>query len=619
MAPAPTPAAAAAALGGGRPRSANLTHEQKRLICLYARQHPKETQAQLAQWAKGQFQLDHVPSQATISFMLKRRQQFELMAGEELGNKKMRTVKHPEVDLALANWFLHCQARQLRIPGELIRAKARVFFDLMANRLPPAAAKDPPQFSNGWMHSFMNRHGFSRASRKHKAPGDATGLVGSEPSPQPEIGDLNDLQAALEGVAHTDVFWLHETRLICALCPERQAETDDSRRKRLSMLLCVNCDGSDRINPLLVGQEPLNVANLPPDAVKAVQYAWNRRAWLAPLLIRDWLLALDWKMRVADRQIVVLVDSVAVTAMQKISLTNVTLRFISPATRSFFMAPLEARIVGTVKRCYRHAYLHHVLDQREDGHSNVYDVAIAKVIEWVSKGWQEVPHGCIGLGFAQAGVLTDPSVLSDQEAVEVSPRAEEKMDAQIQTLLNRLKLRSPLPLDEFIFPRAEQTEEEELSDEDFADSGLHATHGAGACVDPDEVEEAAQRLAESENIQPPTPVRTPVAREAGSTVAFADAGIAAAASGILPEPELLAWAESHQRQAPVDDVQALRRVIQLAREMRCDPSVTLELNRMLRERSGGATSARSDATPSPSSRPATVCRFIRRASTRRAV
>ncbi|KAG2779092.1 hypothetical protein Pcac1_g10732 [Phytophthora cactorum] len=92
-----------------KPRSANLTHEQKRLICLHARQFPKTTQAQLGQWAKEQFNLNYVPSQAAMSYLLKKRAQFELVSGEGRDYKKMRTVKCPEVDAALANWFLYCQ------------------------------------------------------------------------------------------------------------------------------------------------------------------------------------------------------------------------------------------------------------------------------------------------------------------------------------------------------------------------------------------------------------------------------------------------------------------------------------------------------------------------------
>ncbi|KAE9037298.1 hypothetical protein PR002_g6639 [Phytophthora rubi] len=78
-------------------RSTNLTHEQKRLICLHARQFPKTTQAQLGQWAKEQFGLEYVPSQAAMSYMLKKRAQFELVSGEGRDYKKLRTVKCPEI------------------------------------------------------------------------------------------------------------------------------------------------------------------------------------------------------------------------------------------------------------------------------------------------------------------------------------------------------------------------------------------------------------------------------------------------------------------------------------------------------------------------------------------
>ncbi|KAE9146501.1 hypothetical protein PF006_g8731 [Phytophthora fragariae] len=107
-------------------RSTNLTHEQKRLICLHARQFPKTTQAQLGQWAKEQFGLEYVPSQAAMSYMLKKRAQFELVSGEGRDYKKLRTVKCPEVDSALANWFLYCQARRLKLPGDLMGIVAAV-------------------------------------------------------------------------------------------------------------------------------------------------------------------------------------------------------------------------------------------------------------------------------------------------------------------------------------------------------------------------------------------------------------------------------------------------------------------------------------------------------------
>jgi hypothetical protein len=87
----------------------------------------------------------------------------------------------------------------------------------------------------------------------------------------------------------------------------------------------------------------------------------------------------------------------------------------------------------------------------------------------------------------------------------------------------------------------------------------------------------------------------------------------AAASAVVPEPERVAWTKSHQRsaaQVSVDDVQAMQRLIQLAIEMRCGPSITLELNRMLVERSGTNPTRNSRSDAAPPAQPAAVYPFF---------
>ncbi|KAG3250885.1 hypothetical protein PI124_g4509 [Phytophthora idaei] len=125
-----------------KPRSANLTHEQKRLICLHARQFPKTTQAQLGQWAKEQFNLNYVPSQAAMSYLLKKRAQFELVSGEGRDYKKMRTVKCPEVDAALANWFLYCQIPRSRIMAAFASVGVQVTTESGAEIVPDNRTDD---------------------------------------------------------------------------------------------------------------------------------------------------------------------------------------------------------------------------------------------------------------------------------------------------------------------------------------------------------------------------------------------------------------------------------------------------------------------------------------------
>ncbi|CAH0487685.1 unnamed protein product [Peronospora farinosa] len=212
-----------------------LTPEQKRLICLHARQFPKTTQTQLGQWAKEQSNHDYVPSQAATSYMLKKR--FELVSSEDRDYKKLRTVNCPEVYSALANWFLYCQARRLKLPGDLVRHKARIFYKLLAPQLPKV-------------------HGFSLGGGKGSKGRTQHKVADSKPKLTPEtsvISTPDHIKAAVAGVPPENVYWLHETRLFYAMSPDRQAlPTNHHPEKKLTMLLALNADGSDRLNPCIL-------------------------------------------------------------------------------------------------------------------------------------------------------------------------------------------------------------------------------------------------------------------------------------------------------------------------------------------------------------------------------
>lgn len=621
-------------------RSTNLTHEQKRLICLHSRQFPKTTQAQLGLWAKEQFGLDYVPSQAAISYMLKKRRQFELISGEGRDHKKLRTVKCPEVDSALANWFLYCQARQLRLPGDLVRHKARVFYELLRPQLPESVTSQPPQFSNGWMHSFMGRHGFSlgggrggkgRGGRLQDEEGDGRPRFAPETS---VISTLDGLKAAFDGLAPENIYWLHETRLFYAMSPDRQDVPPGYHpEKKLTMLLSVNADGSDRLHPFVVGPHPL-----PPEIVadenRNFQFACNSKAWIPPTMLRDWLMALDWRMRVSDRNIVLIVDSVAATSVQKVSLSNVKMHFVERNhAGELCMRSLEMGIAAALKRRYRYQFLDYALDQREEGELDIFDVPLQKVVEWVAAGWQSIPRSRIMASFAQAGVPimseTGNDIISDN-------RADDKLDAQIQVLLKRLKPMSPMRLLEVVAPSAERACDEDLTDADFADAALHSAQGsAGMLLSADDLTRHVSTSLPSSS-EGSTVFETPDAaavRRSATSFASEYPGFDQGYPGSVDD-SWLAWsatqraavvAASQQPQPhqPPTDMEAVQTVIRLATEMNCDPSVMVELNRIqlavtarAAEASAQAAQALQTATP-PTMRNAGVCQFRFGAPTRR--
>ncbi|CAI5715494.1 unnamed protein product [Hyaloperonospora brassicae] len=608
-------------------RSTNLTHEQKRLICLHARQFPKTTQAQLGQWAKDQFSLDYVPSQAAMSYMLKKRAQFELVSGEGRDYKKLRTVKCPEVDSALADWFLYCQVRRLRLPGDLVRHKARVFYELLAPQLPESITSSPPQFSNGWMHSFMGRHGFSlgggKGSKGRTSQGSHDAADG-KPKFAPEtlvISTPDHIKAAIAGVLPENVYWLHETRLFYAMSPDRQVlPSNHHPEKKMTMLLALNADGSDRLNPFFVGPHPLPTDSELDAEDRMYQFACNHKAWVPPTLLRSWLMALDWRMRVTNRQIVLIVDSMAAMCVQKAPLSNVTMHFVERNhAGELCVRALEMGIVAAVKRRYRHRLLDYALDRREEGQVDIYDIPLLKVVEWVAQCWQQIPRSRIMASFAHLGV----NAAGGPGAALVSEdRTDDKLDAQIQVLLKRLKLVSPMRLIEVVAPSSEKMFDENLTDADFADAALNASHGTVSMqLSSDDLTRhtVMQEVLPGDPSDAPTPFDT----------AAAAAAPAQGYPGSSWDDTWLSWNASQRAttaataavRQPVSDVEAVQTTIRLATELNCDPAVLLELHRIQTEVASRDASAASPSAPVPATtvRNAGICQFRFGAPTRRLV
>ena len=110
-------------------------------------------------------------SQASISNILKRRAGFEAMTAKQLAAKRLRQVKYPLVEEAVATWVLQCQAKNVKLTYDLIqeKEKGRRFATMFGV---PLGSLD---FSRGWIQRFQKRRWF----RKIKAPGGGASADGA--------------------------------------------------------------------------------------------------------------------------------------------------------------------------------------------------------------------------------------------------------------------------------------------------------------------------------------------------------------------------------------------------------------------------------------------------------
>ncbi|EGZ27942.1 hypothetical protein PHYSODRAFT_539258 [Phytophthora sojae] len=241
--------------------------------------------------------------------------------------------------------------------------------------------------------------------------------------------------------------------------------------------------------------------------------------------------------------------------------------------------------------------------------------------------------------FAHVGVM-----VTTETGAEVVPdnRIDDKLDAQIQVLLKRLKLISPMRLIEVVAPSSERACDEDLTDADFADSALHATQGTvGMQVSTEDLTRhtitqvgtasSAENSSGSSIPFDSQGVSRPVASRRNSNTTSAASSFISDYPGFdqgYPgsfEDTWLGWNAQRVATAPVRqpvrDLEAVQTTIRLATEMNCDPVVMMELTRIQNEVANRDPSASNSTTlTAPTQQPSRntgICQFRFGAPTRR--
>ncbi|TMW57350.1 hypothetical protein Poli38472_003275 [Pythium oligandrum] len=108
------------------------------------------------------FQLGKPPSERTIMYICKHE---SVWVEEKASNSKRRMDEaFRAFDEALATWVRERIEKQERLSGAMIKRKARALSDAMQTT-------KKVKFSNGWLCSFQQRHGFHTKRRKLLEPG----------------------------------------------------------------------------------------------------------------------------------------------------------------------------------------------------------------------------------------------------------------------------------------------------------------------------------------------------------------------------------------------------------------------------------------------------------------
>nr|XP_030122779.3 tigger transposable element-derived protein 3 isoform X2 [Taeniopygia guttata] len=308
--------------------------------------------------------------------------------------KRKREGKDAALEAALLRWVEGARAADLPVGRPLLQ--------LRAGQL----VQPDPEPSGGWLARLGARHGLT--SKKPPAEkGDA-----EQPTAEHWAGVV--LPGLLRSYAPDEIFTCGETAVPLLVGAPGKSENPG---ERLTLLLCANASGSEKVPLRAVGDSPR------PRCLRGVnleQMPWSYRAGsmagLTAALFAEWLQEFNEGMRRRGKSVVLLVAKHE--AHPYLQLSNVRMVFVPPAAT--LAQPMDRGIAGDLKGHYRRRLLRWLPAERGAGQPSLLDV-----LHMLAQAWGDVRPGLIAGCFCAAGFTPEagteavaPSSVPNRERLE---------------------------------------------------------------------------------------------------------------------------------------------------------------------------------------------------------
>jgi hypothetical protein len=272
-------------------------------------------------------------------------------------------------------WFLQHQER-VNITGELILQKARDTMKLLY----PHYDSDF-NFSTGWLGKFKHRHGIKSFRRFGES-----GSVDVQDMEQ----KLVSIREKIDQFPMKDVFNMDETGLFYRLQADhslatKQLEGRKQDKERLTVVICCNEDGSEKIPLWIIGKyaKPRCFKNVNMNSLDC-QYRANKKAWMTSVLFDEYVRSFDQMMH--GRRVLLVVDNCPAHPRNIEGLRNVELFFLPPNMTSKIQ-PCDAGIIRAFKMHYRRRFYRKILEGYEVGQSDPGKINVLDAINLAIPAW----------------------------------------------------------------------------------------------------------------------------------------------------------------------------------------------------------------------------------------
>lgn len=322
------------------------------------------------------------------------------------GSKRARKGNYPELDECLFLWFSNVRAANIPISEAMLAMQCKKFCETLG------ISKLEFKASHGYFRGFKSRFGI----KEYTISGENRGV-------DPNVVKIGreDIKKCTRKYDLNDVYNFDETALFYRLPPNKTlaiAATSGVKecKERLSIGLCVNASGTDKCKPVVIGKykRPRCFGKIF-DPNYIVHYYNNEKAWMTMIIFKDWLSRFNSKIKLQNRQVLLLVDNAAGHNLDDdFKMSNVEIKYLPPNSTSI-LQPCDAGIIRSFKCFYKINFLNKCVQNLEHGAAYVSDVKEA--IYMIRNAWSLVTSDTIQNCWNHCDIL-DNRPKADRRSIE---------------------------------------------------------------------------------------------------------------------------------------------------------------------------------------------------------
>lgn len=311
--------------------------------------------------------------------------------------------------------------------------------------------------------------------------------------------ERNALKKMFAKLPPKDIFTLDETFLAYNL-PLDYAQYEASQIQRrievASVMLCSNLEGSEKLNPLVVGKynsyksfrnyfpedpvDPVSQSLLGEKMARrfGISYHSNRKSWLTSNLFHDWLARWDKRLVADNRRIWIILDDSCSHRIINPHLKNIQLVYTSSNSR---FLPFNWGVLDEFKTRYRiQQYqalieLQNTLEKRTKKKMLISfeqsQLTMSNAFKFIKKAWKGVPIETIRANWKSSGILP-PDMIQLDETVSMAFKKNEVLEAELNDLCNRFYCAKKWDHDMLLDLNIENKNTNFLSTEELVESAI---------------------------------------------------------------------------------------------------------------------------------------------------